>query len=134
MNQSWTLNQAKRDSIIYAATFGTYSKPAGSRYGNAMAAVTCDNCGRENLKRCFGHANCDVCLYCVDMIDREAYLENDSESEPDSDPDCIDYTACGFPGPKLNSGTNSNSQDRPGGFNSAACGSFGQRLFPSERK
>jgi hypothetical protein len=61
---------ADTETILYTTKFGTYYNPATKHYNNPSNNVICDNCHKERLTSCIAHHNCDLCLPCVEEINR----------------------------------------------------------------
>lgn len=55
---------------------GTYYNPAWKHYDNQNANVTCDRCGRSNLKICIGHGQFDLCMACINIISTKCQTPN----------------------------------------------------------
>lgn len=58
-----------KQQAINVLTTGTLYYPAGStHYGNFLANVCCDYCGRSQLKISIGENKIDICLPCADNL------------------------------------------------------------------
>lgn len=61
---------------------GVFYYPAGLRYANPDAAVTCDRCRRTRILACIGFERYDYCLPCVDAVARAQSSRTNSLTPP----------------------------------------------------
>lgn len=91
-----------RDTMIKVYKYGTYYNPASKHYGGEETTnVVCDRCYRDHLDVCIGWQTHDMCLHCVEEINKELkkpktpyYPPNPPSSWPSSP------TVC-FPQPQI---------------------------------
>lgn len=72
----------KKEQILYTTKFGMYYNPASKHYMKHNANIVCNNCGKENLTSCIGHADVDICLPCVENLNTEPYTINSRQIPP----------------------------------------------------
>jgi hypothetical protein len=72
MSTHLTSNIVPEDASLNRAILerGVFYYPAGLRYANPDAAVTCDRCRRTRILACIGFEHYDYCLPCVDAVAR----------------------------------------------------------------
>lgn len=52
--------------------YGTYHNPATKHYGiDSTGSVACDRCRKDNLSVCIGYKQYDLCMKCVQEIDKQ---------------------------------------------------------------
>lgn len=63
-----------KDFYYQIYKFGDYYNPASKHYETRsnynVINVICDRCGRKNLNICIGYNDYDLCIPCVDELDR----------------------------------------------------------------
>jgi hypothetical protein len=75
-----SLNRADLDRAILER--GVFYYPAGLRYANPDAAVTCDRCRRTRILACIGFRRYDYCVPCVDAVARAQSSRTNSLTPP----------------------------------------------------
>ena len=66
---------------------GTYYNPANSHY-DSSGFVNCDRCSRLHLCVCIGWRNYDICMKCVDALDRTRNGKDSEDGYPPAANQC----------------------------------------------
>ncbi len=61
--------QIDKKTMIKIWKYGTYYNPASKHYGNP-GNIMCDKCFKDNLNMCIGYEDYDLCLNCVEDINK----------------------------------------------------------------
>ncbi len=61
--------QIDKKTMIKIWKYGTYYNPASKHYGNG-GNIMCDKCYKDNLNMCIGYEDHDLCLNCVEDINK----------------------------------------------------------------
>lgn len=59
-----------KEIMLKICNYGTYFNPANKHY-KTTASVVCDRCFTNNLTSCIGWQTFDLCLTCVDTINKK---------------------------------------------------------------
>lgn len=70
-----------KDVMLQIYKLGSYYNPATNHYGYE-ANVTCDRCFKSHLSICIGWQTYDLCLPCVNEINKEINKEVKKKSTP----------------------------------------------------
>ncbi len=60
-----------RDIMLNIYKNGTYYNPAKKHYGSDATNIVCDRCYKNNLDICIGWLTYDLCLQCIQSINKE---------------------------------------------------------------
>ena len=84
MSTHLTSNIVPEDASLNRAILerGVFYFPAGLRYANPDAAVTCDRCRRTRILACIGFRRYDYCIPCVDAVARAQSSRTNSLTPP----------------------------------------------------
>ena len=73
--------QIDKETMIKIYKFGSYFNPAHNHYGYETNVV-CDRCFKSHLSICIGWQTYDLCLSCVNEIDKEMKKKSTTPTSP----------------------------------------------------